>query len=307
MKKAFLALSASLAFGSGVCAQTVDRQAALDAIVATEHAFARMAAEKNVREAFLTYLAEDSLLFTPDPVPGREATRARPATPALLTWYPVYADVSLAGDLGYDTGPWELRPQGKDDPNVLYGTFMSIWKKQADGSYRAVIDFGVQHDKPQGAISPAIPRAEPATIPVKDLPKVDEAATKEALLAADRALARAAETRGGQAAYAAALAENARLLQTGASPLIGRKAILDAMATGTSELVTWKPEAAHVSKSGDLGYTYGTVQRRQGGPEGPWVDVDRYVHIWKQQRDGWKLVMDVTNPLPPKSPQRPPG
>lgn len=307
MKKVFLVYFAFLTVGSGISAQTIDRQAALDAIVATEHAFARMASEKGVREAFLTYLAEDSVLFRPDPVPGREATRARPATPALLTWYPVYAEVSLAGDLGYDTGPWELRPQGKDDPNVLYGTFMSIWKKQADGSYRAVIDFGVQHDKPQGPISPAIPKAEPATILVKDLPKVDEAATKEALLAADRALARAAETRGGQAAYASALAENARLLQTGSSPLVGRKAILDAMASGTPEIMTWKPEAAHVSKSGDLGYTYGAVQHRQGGPEGPWVDRDRYVHIWKKQGGGWTLVMDVTDPVPPKSPERPPG
>lgn len=304
MKKAFLLGFVFLAAGSGISAQTVDRQAALDAIVATEHAFARMAAEKGVREAFLEYLAEDSILFRPDPLPGREATRAQPATPALLTWYPVYADVSLAGDLGYDTGPWELRPQGKDDPKVLYGTFMSIWKKQANGTYRAVIDFGVRHDKPQGPISPAIPKAEPAVVPVKDLPKVDEAAVKEALLAADRALARAGETRGGMAAYASALAENARLLQTGGSPLVGRKAILDAMATGTPELMTWKPEAAHASQSGDLGYTYGTAQRRQGGA---WVDVDRYVHIWKKQGKGWALVMDVTNPVPPKSPERPPG
>src|SRR5690242_6726425 len=106
MKKASIALALSFAFGSGVSAQTaqtvVDRQAALDAIVATEHAFAKMASEKGVRDAFLTYLSEDSVLFRPGPVPGREATRAQRTTPALLTWYPVYADVSLAGDLGYD-------------------------------------------------------------------------------------------------------------------------------------------------------------------------------------------------------------
>ncbi|HKV08477.1 MAG TPA: hypothetical protein VJ725_10080, partial [Thermoanaerobaculia bacterium] len=80
-----------------------------------------------------------------------------------------------------------------------------------------------------------------------------------------------------------------------------------AMASSAPEPTTWKPEVAQISVSGDLGYTYGAVQRRQGGPEGPWVDVDRYVHIWKNQADGWKLVVEVTNPLPPKSPQRPPG
>ncbi len=53
------------------------------------------------------------LVFAPAAVNGKERFRARPdGSPASLLWYPVFADDSPNGVLGYTTGRGELRAIG---------------------------------------------------------------------------------------------------------------------------------------------------------------------------------------------------
>ena len=60
-----------------------------------------------------------------------------------LLWTPVGADISAFGDLGYTYGTFEFRSKGKDGKAVVdYGKYTSIWKKQADGSWKVVLDMG---------------------------------------------------------------------------------------------------------------------------------------------------------------------
>jgi ketosteroid isomerase-like protein len=296
-----LALIAGLVAGP-VLAETIDRQAALDSLVAAEHAFAKLAAEKGMREAFLANLADDSILFGPDLTSGKELWKRRPASMRLFSWYPSHADVSLAGDLGYTTGPWELRNKPEDKEPVAYGHFVTVWKRQPDGTWKVLMDTGTENPKPASAITAAIAPAKPAKVEAGSLPKVNEGGEERALLAADRAFAGAAEAKGAAAAYLAVLAEDARLHRTGGQPVVGREAIRAALAKDPAP-VTWSPAGAVVAHSGDLGYTFGLAKRRQGGPESPWVDSDNYVRIWKKQGDGsWKVVLDVFSPRPQPAP-----
>src|SRR2546426_12298852 len=83
---------------------------ALKAVVDNERAFARASVEHGQREAFLTYLADDGITFSPGPALGKNAIRKRPA-PAkpkaiLLNWAPMTGGVSSSGDLGFTTGPY---------------------------------------------------------------------------------------------------------------------------------------------------------------------------------------------------------
>lgn len=66
-----------------------------------------------------------------------------------LTWKPEIIDVAASGEIGYTTGPWELRitPADGATPTVLTGRYMTVWKRQADGKWKFVLDGGVQ-DKP---------------------------------------------------------------------------------------------------------------------------------------------------------------
>ena len=95
----FLLIPAGIAQG-----QSGDRT--LQSLIAAERAFSRLSEEKGIKEAFLTYLADDSIVFRPKPVPGRHAYEAAADdSPGLLTWGPAYAEVALGGELGSTTGP----------------------------------------------------------------------------------------------------------------------------------------------------------------------------------------------------------
>lgn len=168
MKRALLTLAI------GITALSVTASAQLPASVKTlveaERAFAAAATAKGQRDAFLEYLADDSLLFRPGPVPGKMFYRTRPVPPGQLSWGPVFADASLAGDYGVSTGPFEFRkdPKQTDPPNG-YGHFVSIWKKQRDGVWKVEVDLGVSHDKFPKAVAD-LKDADIATPPVQAAP-----------------------------------------------------------------------------------------------------------------------------------------
>src|SRR5256712_13649990 len=90
-------------------------------LVEMEHAFAKTAATKGTRDAFLEFLADDGIIFQPGPVNGKQFWQARTPRKGLLSWEPIFADVSLAGDMGYTTGPYEFRPHGAGDKPTAFG------------------------------------------------------------------------------------------------------------------------------------------------------------------------------------------
>src|SRR5437868_10756079 len=123
-------------------------QGDLQKLVDTEHEFARAAAEKGTKTAFLAYLTDDAVVFVPDQTNGKAFWTARGDTSSLLSWAPNYADISANGIMGYTTGNWEFRANGKGDAPSAFGDFITVWLRQPSGRYKFVIDIGVSHDKP---------------------------------------------------------------------------------------------------------------------------------------------------------------
>jgi ketosteroid isomerase-like protein len=122
-----------------------------DSLVAAERAFARAAAERSIRSAFVEHLEDGAVLFQPGPVDGRAAHRARAETPARLSWAPAFAEVSGAGDMGFTTGPWTWSAD-RDQPPAAFGQFVSVWRRAAGGPWRVALDTGISHDDPGLAI-----------------------------------------------------------------------------------------------------------------------------------------------------------
>src|ERR1043165_6665833 len=93
------------------------QQTPLQQMVQTEQAFARMAAEKNTRDAFMAFIADEGLLFRPTAVNGKKWMSEHPVPPSdkrpLLAWQPAFAGMAAAGDLGLTTGPWEFKEDVK--------------------------------------------------------------------------------------------------------------------------------------------------------------------------------------------------
>jgi ketosteroid isomerase-like protein len=266
------------------------------AVVEAERAFARTAATKGTRDAFLEFLADDGIIFQPGPVNGKQFWRERPAGKGLLSWEPVFADVSRAGDLGYTTGPFEFRPNGAGDKPAAYGQYFTIWKKQPDGTWKAVLDRGTGNPKPSSPAAPLqFPRDEKRKIQGQ---KIAAAEGREFLRELEAQFSKASSSQGIDKAFRSRLADDARLFRDDSFPAVGKRAALALLATKRGQL-TWKPTAADISRSGDLGYTYGSYEFKVGDAASK-SERGNYVRVWKKEpRSKWKVAIDILSPVPP--------
>src|SRR5687768_13642540 len=113
-------------------------------VALAELAFARTSVETNTVNAFRKYLAKDAIMFREgEPVDGLELWNKRTPDSTLLKWWPVMADASQAGELGYTTGPYQFFSKRTDRTPVANGYYSTIWKKQEDGSWKIKLDLGV--------------------------------------------------------------------------------------------------------------------------------------------------------------------
>lgn len=96
--------------------------------------------------AFAKWFAPDAVTLSNGkaPVIGQAAIAASTNwTPAQyqLTWTPDGARMSAAGDMGFTWGHYEGRSKDRDGtPIVTTGRYMTVWKKQPDGSWKVELD-----------------------------------------------------------------------------------------------------------------------------------------------------------------------
>jgi uncharacterized protein (TIGR02246 family) len=112
-------------------------------------------------EKILSFYADDAVLVAGagDALHGKDAMRAAlkqmVADPALaLTFHSDHADVAKSGDLGYSVGTYQMTitDSGTHKPVQDHGNYLTTFRKQADGSWKATEDFAVS----------AVPPAPPA-------------------------------------------------------------------------------------------------------------------------------------------------
>ena len=97
--------------------------------------------------------------------------------------------------------------------------------------------------------------------------------------------------------------EDAILISAGQPPLKGKQAIrqmVESSFNDSSFQISWEPESAEISKSGDLGYLIEKTKIQMTDSTGSSVTQHfNAVTIWKKQADGgWKNVVDMMSPDP---------
>ena len=279
MKKAIFLILVVAIFAQG--------QSPLQEMVKTEQAFSKMAEEKNARDAFLAFIADDGLLFRPGAVNGKKWMLDHPPPPSdkkpLLAWQPSYAGMAASGDMGFTTGPWESKADIKDEKPSGYGHFVTVWKKQPDGSWKFVVDLGISHPQSGGPQTLWMPTE---TSRKEKFKPVATATALKSLLVSDYAYEVAASREGLAKAFRAYAAPEVRLYRANNLPFVGREASAAALAKTTGP-TKWSVLGGDVSQAGDLGYTHGTYEAPN--------ERGSYVRIWKKQNGEWRIVMDVTN------------
>ena len=164
MKKLILVLAALLA-AAGASAAVPDKAKLKAELAAMEDAFSTMASEKGILHAFEHFAAPEVAFIDTDPrkYRGVEAVRQRMGnTPPgrKLTWSAMFTDVSDDGTLGYNYGRYEARGTDADGKEtVRTGFFLTIWKRQPDGSWKYVMDTGAPDRPPAPPVAPTAPAA----------------------------------------------------------------------------------------------------------------------------------------------------
>ena len=115
-------------------------------LINTDAAFSDLSSQKGVHEAFMAYVADKGTILRPYhmPIGGKDSVRAylyaRPDSAFTLTWKPIFADVASSGDLGYTYGTYKLSVKHSKESEE--GTYCSIWKQDAAGNWKFVLDTG---------------------------------------------------------------------------------------------------------------------------------------------------------------------
>jgi ketosteroid isomerase-like protein len=258
-----------------------DRAAGLKELADAERAFAKLSLAKGVAHSFHENFAEDGIGFNPQPVKVKaEMAKRPPLDPskprATLDWYPVLSDLAASGELGFNLGPSLLTPApGDDKMKPRHGYFFSVWKRQADGKFKVVLDIGFDTSGPEAGDSPEAWRAiriEPWNAPAGVSLEKETAALRQQ----DAALSDAIAKRGAGEAYRAILAQDSRVF-------------------GTHADRTFAVQHAEVAKSADVGYSWGSYTTPRATPER-----GHYAHYWRKNAKGeWRLVVEVIRPDPP--------
>lgn len=159
MTRTLSALAVVLALTAPAVAQNPPqiriKASALELLTA-DQAFAKLSAEKGLA-AWEQYFAPDAVIFPKRGgiAEGMDAVKAAWAkggfTPAGLRWTPKRAIMSESGDIGYTYGVWIWEGKGPNGkPSRATGKYITIWRKQPDGSYKIVLDTGTD-DAPEPA------------------------------------------------------------------------------------------------------------------------------------------------------------
>jgi uncharacterized protein (TIGR02246 family) len=117
------------------------------AIREAEAAWSKAEAAKDV-ESSLSFFAEDGVSLPPNApmVTGKEAMRKglseAMANPGFaLSWQADKVEASRGGDLAYSMGTYQgTMNNAKGKPVTDHGKYVTVWKKQADGTWKVVAD-----------------------------------------------------------------------------------------------------------------------------------------------------------------------
>jgi hypothetical protein len=256
-------------------------------VVDAEYAFAQSAKPLGVRGAFLKWLAPDSIICNPAPVNGVAATTADEPSGDTLEWYPAFSHTAGSGDLGYTSGPWKYR--SADGKAAAQGTFLSVWRKQPDDTWRVVLDCGVTHAKPAAAPTPLMSVPSPASSQTR------AAAGWREPIGTVEARFTAAASADSRAALKSFGAPDIHVMARGAPVAIGIDAGEELLATQKLGSV-WGHAFAAQSEDGTLGYAWGYI----GDPQSQ-TPTAAYVNIWQRSSADapWKIVAQSLQLIPP--------
>ena len=115
-------------------------------LIKADKEFSEKSIKEGIASSFIAYADEDVILMRDKqfPIIGKKGLEEHYSKvkkgDAKLEWNPIKAVVANSGELGYTFGDWIYTAKGSKD--TVYGNYVTIWKKQKDGSWKFILDGG---------------------------------------------------------------------------------------------------------------------------------------------------------------------
>ena len=268
MKKILIAI-----FVIPMCCQ-LHAQKNIDGLIGAEKAFAKYALDKSTREAFLQFMDTAGLQFIEGkPIKSSEFWARREANASKLKWHPQFAEIAASNDFGYTTGPWTFQATDKDTI-ASRGQYTTVWHANQNGEWKFLVDFGNNNHEPN---------------PAKEVQKIKspkkQKATRQSLLHVQELFNQLAAI-NPQSAYQKYLSRQSILNLNGLLPLTSTFEQLSPFNDITTG-VSFNIQGSGIASTGDIGYVFGATSYKE--------KIDNYLHIWRHEKDGWKLAVVVVH------------
>jgi ketosteroid isomerase-like protein len=117
-----------------------------DVLMKADINFSIMSEKNGMQKAFLAFFADRGVMLRDNayPLVGRDSLVSlfsnRTDTSFILSWRPVFARIAKSGELGYTYGYYARTI--KSTGVISRGTYVTIWEKQKDGTWKFVMDTG---------------------------------------------------------------------------------------------------------------------------------------------------------------------
>jgi uncharacterized protein (TIGR02246 family) len=257
-------------------------------------------------EKVVGFYASNGVLLVPGQTPTKGSDQLRYVFKAMLgdpnnslSFQADRVEVSAAADLAYSRGSYNesgVDPATKKAMSET-GSYVTVFRKSANGSWKAMEDINTPTAAPVGAVTPAKAAPPPAN--------PDPASAADALktLEGQWVSAWAAHDVAKTASY---YSPDATLMLPGAPVMNGTAAITGGLTETFKDpafKLEFKADQALVSASGELGYTRGSFTQTSTDPatHKPKTVKGAYVTVFRRQADGsWKAVQDIASPGAPQ-------
>ncbi|MCP4181486.1 MAG: DUF4440 domain-containing protein [bacterium] len=258
----------------------------------------KLSKKKGTFEAFLKFISDDVILMPRfgHPIHTKESFKKiigkldDKSKFNIKKWKPIYVDIANKGDIGYTLGRYVIENKEKDNSNLRYNYYASVWKKQKNGNWKIIIHSGL------------IGLDSIDFITEKDMnTKLDKSVVP--IANADKKFSELSVKSGYLHAFYTFIAENGLVASGNGRPPSNKETYRKRVEQSKKEKprtelkLKWKPLYGDMSSSNDLGFTHGhaeIVSKDDKGEENrAW---SYYLTIWKKQKDGkWKYVLDTGN------------
>lgn len=260
----------------------LNAQKNIDGLINAERSFAAYSVAHGTKDAFLKFTDSNGIVFNQGKaVNAIEVWKKRENSSSVLNWRPQFVEIASSNDFGYTSGPWELKPEAASDSVIARGQFVTVWHIDKNGGWKFLVDLGVSN-------TPNPSNSELNKISVQ---KFRSSVEVNEVLKAEQAFIdfykwslSVSKQKGIFIAYSKFLSLNAILNRNSNTPTTEPhqfKKYVDA----TPMEIQFFISGSGIAPSGDLAYVYGNtiINNKQ----------DNYLRIWRKEKQGWKIALEV--------------